>query len=262
MKKYLLEVCVDSVESAEAAIKGGADRLELCGNLVIGGTTPEQSLFEKVRELADIRINVLIRPRYGDFLYTQNEFEIISRSVELYRRLGADGVVTGCLLPDGSLDAERMRKLREQAGSMDMTLHRAFDMCRDPYTTLEQAKALGIQTVLTSGQENSCLDGRELIAGLVRESGGKVDIMAGGGVNEDVIREMVSAAGITSFHMSGKKVLESLMTYRNPKVAMGPSAGVTGVGEYQILRTAEEKIRAVKKILQEFEKCDDQSGCT
>ena len=251
MKKYLLEVCVDSVESAEAAIKGGADRLELCGNLVIGGTTPGQPLFEKVRELGNIGIHVLIRPRYGDFLYTENEFEIIASSVELYRRLGADGVVTGCLLPDGSLDGERMKKLREQAGSMHMTLHRAFDMCRDPYETLEQAKRLGIQTILTSGQKADCLEGRELLAGLVRESGGKVDIMAGGGVNDSVIRQMIPATDVTSYHMSGKITLDSGMLYRNPEVSMGAPAATGGIGEYQIFRTSLEKVRAAKAALEE-----------
>ncbi len=113
MKKYILEACVDSPESAVEAAGGGADRLELCANLIIGGTTPEQALYEKVRELTDTRIHVLIRPRYGDFLYTEHEFGIILRSVELYRRLGAEGVVVGCLLPDGSLDTERMKALRE-----------------------------------------------------------------------------------------------------------------------------------------------------
>ena len=251
MRKYLLEVCVDSVESAEAAVKGGADRLELCGNLVIGGTTPEQALFERIRALTDIRIHVLIRPRYGDFLYTEEEFGIIARSVELYRRLGAEGVVTGCLLPDGALDVERMKRLREQAGSMDMTLHRAFDMCRDPYETLEQAKMLGIRTILTSGQKSCCLEGRELLAGLVRESGKTVDIMAGGGVNADVIRQMLSTTEVTSYHMSGKRILDSGMIYRNPEVSMGPSAGGMEVGEYQMLRTAEEKVRAAKVVLEE-----------
>ncbi len=177
MGKYILEACVDSAESAAAAVRGGADRLELCANLIIGGTTPEQALYEKVRELTETRIHVLIRPRYGDFLYTEHEFEIIARSVELYRDLGADGVVVGCLLADGALDREGMARLRELAGPMHMTLHRAFDMCRDPYEALEQSKALGIQTILTSGQRENCMEGRELIAGLV-QAGGPVDIMA------------------------------------------------------------------------------------
>ena len=247
MKQYILEACVDSPESAAEAAKGGADRLELCANLIIGGTTPGQALYEKVRELADTRIHVLIRPRYGDFLYTEHEFDIIARSVALCREWGAEGVVVGCLLPDGSLDVERMKRLREAAGPMSMTLHRAFDMCADPYEALEQAKNLGIQTILTSGQKGSCMEGRELIAGLVRESGGKVDIMAGGGVDASVIRRMIPATGASSYHMSGKTVLDSGMVYRRQEVSMG----VPGLGEYEIFRTEQAKIRMARLALEE-----------
>ena len=250
MKKYLLEACVDSVESAMEAQKGGADRLELCANLVIGGTTPERALYEKVRELTDIRINVLIRPRYGDFLYTEYEFEILRRSVALYRELGADGVVSGCLLPDGALDEERMEFLREAAGDMEFTLHRAFDMCREPYKALESAKRLGIQTILTSGQKNVCTEGRDLIAGLVRESGGEVDIMVGGGVNAEVIRQMIPVTGAPAWHMSGKEVLDSGMIYRKQEVSMG----IPGLGEYQVFRTAEGRIREARRVLDGIQK--------
>lgn len=245
MGKYILEVCVDSAESAEAAAKGGADRVELCGNLVIGGTTPETDLLEKIRSLTDIKINVLIRPRYGDFLYTEYEFDIICRSVERFRRMGANAVVVGCLLPDGSLDVERMKRLVELAGPIDVTLHRAFDMCRDPYEALEQAKMLGIRTILTSGQRSSSWEGRELIAGLVKESGGKVDIMPGGGVDAGTIRKLIPATGAVSYHMSGKVVLESGMAYRRQEVSMG----VPGMGEYEIFRTSEAKVREAKQVL-------------
>lgn len=253
MKKYLLEVCVDSAESAESAARGGADRLELCADLVVGGTTPCQALYEKVREAAGIRTNVLIRPRCGDFLYTEYEFEIIARCVEHFRELGADGVVVGCLLAEGSLDLERMKRLRELAGPMDMTLHRAFDMCRDPFEALEQAKGLGIGTILTSGQKSSCMEGRKLIAELVKESGGRVDIMPGGGVSAEVIRQMASETGAGSFHMSGKVVLDSGMTYRRQDVSMSGQTGDGGLGEYQVLRTSEEKVRQAKTVLEELE---------
>lgn len=245
MGRYLLEVCVDSAESAVEAAKGGADRLELCGNLVIGGTTPEQALYEKVRELVDTKVHVLIRPRYGDFLYTEHEFDIIARSVALCREWGADGVVVGCLLPDGTLDLDRMKRLREAAGPMSMTLHRAFDMCREPYEALEQAAELGIQTILTSGQRSCCMEGRELIAGLVRAAGGRVDILAGGGVDADVIRQMIPATKAASYHMSGKVVLDSGMAYRKQEVSMG----IPGLGEYEIFRTAQEKVRAARQVL-------------
>lgn len=128
-----------------------------------------------------------------------------------------------------------------------MTLHRAFDMCRDPYEALEQAKALGIQTILTSGQKSCCMEGRELIAGLVQRSGGKVDIMVGGGVTASVIRQMISATGAASYHMSGKTVLDSGMAYRKQEVSMG----IPGLGEYEIIRTDQKKIRAVRQVLDE-----------
>ena len=167
MKDFVLEACVDSVESALAAVKGGANRLELCSNLVIGGTTPSQWLYEEIRKESDIRIHALIRPRFGDFCYTDHEFEIIRNEVRMFRKLGAEGVVIGILRPDGTLNMEEMEKLMEDAGDMSVTLHRAFDVCRNPYETFEQAKRLGISTILTSGQKNSCVAGKELLRELV-----------------------------------------------------------------------------------------------
>ena len=159
MKEYILEACVDSVESAMAAVAGGADRLELCSNLIIGGTTPGPWLFEEIRKRSDIRIHALIRPRFGDFCYTDAEFSIIKKAVEDFRKIGAEGVVFGVLKPDGTLNMEQMKGLMEAAGDMSVTLHRAFDVCVDPLETMEQAISLGIDTILTSGQRNTCLQG-------------------------------------------------------------------------------------------------------
>ena len=163
MKQKILEVCVDSVESALAAERGGADRLELCQNLVIGGTTPSPKLFETIRRYSKIPIHVLLRPRFGDFCYTQYEFEMLREEVTMYRKLGAEGVVIGMLLPEGTLDIRRMEKLMEAAEGMPVTLHRAFDVCKDPKAALKQATELGIQTILTSGQQNSALKGAPLL---------------------------------------------------------------------------------------------------
>ena len=174
MKDFVLEACVDSVESALAAVKGGANRLELCSNLVIGGTTPSQWLYEEIRKESDIRIHALIRPRFGDFCYTDHEFEIIRNEVRMFRKLGAEGVVIGILRPDGTLNMEEMEKLMEDAGDMSVTLHRAFDVCRNPYETFEQAKRLGISTILTSGQKNSCVAGKELLRELVAMEKGEI----------------------------------------------------------------------------------------
>ncbi|NMB43733.1 MAG: copper homeostasis protein CutC, partial [Clostridiales bacterium] len=201
MKDYILEVCVDSVESAINATEGGANRLELCGNLIIGGTSPSPCLYKEVRKRVSNVINVLIRPRFGDFCYSDYEFEIMIKEVEMFRDLGADGVVIGILKPDGSLDIDRMKELVSAAGDMNVTLHRAFDVCKDPFEALESVAELGIDTILTSGQEKNAYEGRNLLKDLVARSSGKVDILLGGGVSADVIKELRPFTKAKSFHM-------------------------------------------------------------
>lgn len=147
MKDYILETCVDSVESAMAAAEGGADRLELCSNLIIGGTTPGPWLFEEIRKRSDIRIHALIRPRFGDFCYTDAEFSMIRNAVKDFRKMGAEGVVVGILKPDGTLNMEQMKELMDAAGDMSVTLHRAFDVCADPIEAMEQAISFKICSV-------------------------------------------------------------------------------------------------------------------
>ena len=245
MKKYILESCVDSVESALAAAKGGADRLELCANLIIGGTTPSPALFEEIRKVSTIRMHALIRPRFGDFCYTDYEFAIIRREVAMYREMGAEGVVIGCLNPDGSLNMEHMETLMKEAGGMSVTLHRAFDVCRDPFEALDQAKKLGIHTILTSGQKNSASAGRDLLKELTERAGDAIDIMAGGGVNAQVIRELAPYTGAHVFHMSGKITLDSRMEYRREGVNMG----LPSLSEFEIWRTKAENIRAAREVL-------------
>lgn len=245
MKDYILECCVDSVESALAAEKGGANRLELCGNLIIGGTTPDINLFLAVREKVNIKIHVLIRPRFGDFCYTNEEFNIIKRDIEMFKNHGADGVVIGILNEDGSLNIDQMKELISAAGDMSITLHRAFDVCRDPFEALEDSKKLGIHTILTSGQKDNCFDGKELIRQLIKRSGGTVDILVGGGVEDSIIKELVETTKARSFHMSGKVELDSAMIYRKEGVNMG----LPLMCEYKILRTDAAKIQKVKDFL-------------
>ncbi|MEG0565459.1 MAG: copper homeostasis protein CutC [Hungatella sp.] len=247
MNTYVLEACVDSVESALQAVRGGADRLELCSNLVIGGTTPTPALFQMIRELCDTKIHVLVRPRYGDFLYTEHEFEVICRTVEDFCRLGADGIVTGCLKSDGSLDVERMRHLKELVGSRNLILHRAFDVCRDPMEAINQAIALGIQTILTSGQQETCELGIPLLHDLIECAHDQIDILVGSGVSARNIARLMSETGATCFHMSGKVVLDSPMTYRKQGVSMG----IPGMGEYEIFRTEEAEIRKAKTVIED-----------
>ena len=248
MKDYILEACVDSVESALAAERGGATRLELCGNLIIGGTTPEPGLYEEIRKHSDIRIHALIRPRFGDFCYTDEEFILIREAVKEFRRLGAEGVVIGILKPDGTLNMEQMKRLMEDAEGMSVTLHRAFDVCADPYETMEQAISLGIDTILTSGQKNICTAGADLLKDLVEKSAGRITIQVGSGVNADVIRELQPKTGATAFHMSGKVTMDSEMEYRREGVNMG----LPSLSEYEIWRTDEEAVRRARQVLDGF----------
>lgn len=246
MKNYILEACVDSVESALAAQDGGATRLELCSNLIIGGTTPSPCLFEEIRELSGICTHILVRPRFGDFCYTDYEFRIIRREVRNFRKLGADGVVIGILRPDGMLDMERMKILMEEAEDMSVTLHRAFDVCVDPFETLEQAKELGINTILTSGQKNHCLDGRDTLKKLVECEEGRITIQVGSGVDAETIRQIQPYTKAHAFHMSGKQNLESAMVYRKEGVSMG----IPSISEFEIIRTEQEKIRQAVRVLE------------
>lgn len=245
MSSSLLECCVDSVESALLAQQGGADRLELCANLIIGGTTPSTALYEQIRTHSAIRIHVLIRPRFGDFLYTEEELSVMEREIRAFRRVGAEGAVFGCLTPDGSLDLEAMKRLMDAADGMSVTLHRAFDMCRDPLEALEQAKQLGVSTILTSGQADTCVHGWELLDRLQKQAGTALTILAGGGIHTEAVRFLLSRTCLKAFHMSGKTVLESGMRYRNPNVSMG----LAGFSEYEIWRTDPEAVRAVRSLL-------------
>ena len=245
MESDILEVCVDSTESALAAQEGGASRLELCGNLVIGGTSPSFCLFQEVQVAVDLPVHILIRPRYGDFCYTEHEFHVMLKEVEMFRSLGAQGIVIGVLHPDGTLDLARMRQLMQAAGDMSVTLHRAFDLCADPFAAMEQAKELGIHTILTSGQQNSCSQGKELLRQLVSHEDGRITIMIGGGVNPDTLKELLPYTGAHAWHMSGKTALPSPMIYRNKNISMGAAS----LDEFQILRTSASQIRQAKEIL-------------
>lgn len=252
MKDYILEVCVDSVESAIAAKAGGATRFELCSNLVIGGTTPGYELFAMVKEATGLPIRTLIRPRFGDFLYTDYEYEQMGRDIRHFAKAGADGVVIGSLNADGTLNKVQMRGMIEAAGDCGITLHRAFDVCTDPIDTMNKARALGVDTILTSGQEADALAGSAVLQQLVEQAGAadnkKMTILVGAGVTSSNIAELAKRTGAHAFHMSGKKVLESGMRYRNERVHMG----IEGMSEFEIYRTDEAEIRRAAGILQQI----------
>ena len=218
MKSILIEVCAGSVESAIAAEKGGAKRVELCENLWEGGTTPSMGSIELARERIEIGLNVLIRPRGGDFCYSDLEFEIICRDILRCKEAGADGVVVGHLLPNGDIDLEKLKKSIELARPMSVTFHRAFDVVKDPEKSLEELIELGVDRVLTSGQKNSAYEGRDLLAKLVQQAGDRIIILPGSGINKDNIGALVSETGAFEFHSSCRSLKKSPMEHTNPEV--------------------------------------------
>jgi copper homeostasis protein len=237
--KPLIEVCVDSVESAMAAEAGGAARVELCDNLMEGGTTPSAGAIAAAREKLGIKLHVIIRPRGGDFCYSDVEFEVMKRDIEFAKQLGVDGVVIGILLPEGSVDADRTRELVELARPMTVTFHRAFDMTRDAFAALETLIELGVDRILTSGQEPSVIEGLQLITELVKRAGDRIVVMACGGVNERNIGRVVAESNVRELHVTGFVRKESGMKYRNERVFMG---GTLRPPEYAISTTDPEKI--------------------
>ena len=250
MNTPLIEACTGSYASCIAACRGGADRLELCANLAIGGTTPSPTLFQLVRRDCSVRIHVLIRPRFGDFLYSEPEMEEMCGEIRRFRDLGADGVVIGVLTPEGTLDTEKMARLADCAGDMEITLHRAFDMTRNPGEALETAIGLGCRTILTSGQAQSAAAGKEVLREVFQQAAGRIDIMAGGGVKQGNIRDIHAHTGIRVFHTSGRRgPLDSGMRYRKETVSMG----LPSLSEYEIWQTDEEEFRACARLVHELQ---------
>ena len=242
----ILEVCVDSVESAINAECGGADRLELCGDLIVGGVTPSLALFDRIREKVNIPIHVLLRPRFGDFLYSEEELEILVRQAAMFHQAGADNLVIGCLTKEGRLDTDANARIIEAARTTPVNLHRAFDMCRDMDEALEDAKSLGIVSILTSGGCTSALEGLDTLNHL-KQNAGNIEIMAGAGITPESIRYMRENSCLSAFHMSGKKILKSQMEYRNPRVSMG----LPSLSEYEICQTDSETIQLAKLAMNE-----------
>ena len=246
--KKLLEVCVDSYASAMAAIAGGADRLELCSALAVGGLTPSPALLEQIRGQSHIPIRCLMRPRAGDFLYSREEIRQMAREIQLLRGAGADGFVIGCLTPQGLLDGDAMAPLLEAAQGCGLTLHRCIDVSADPIQTYRAAATMGIDTVLTSGAAGNCLAGKDTIAQLItcRDAEGGPEVLIGAGVNAKVIAQLrMSIPGARAFHMSGKTEIESGMVFRREGVPMG----LPGLDEWHIQQTSQEAIQAAHDAL-------------
>ena len=244
----ILEICVDSYASAMAAIRGGADRLELCSALAVGGLTPSAALLRQIRQASSIPVRCLMRPRGGDFLYTNEEIAQMAMEMDSLRAAGADGFVIGCLTPEGNLDAQAMRPLLEAAQGLGLTLHRCIDVSRDPLQTYRDAAALGIDTVLTSGAAPNCKAGFQTIAQLLtlRDETNGPEVLIGAGVNANVIdyfRARLPAA--RAFHMSGKTEVESAMVFRRQDIPMG----LPGLDEWHIQQTSEEAVKLARAVL-------------
>ena len=223
-----MEVCVDSVESAVNAVKGGASRLELCGSLAEGGTTPSLGLLRVVKQEVNVPVFVMIRSRGGDFAYSEQEFEVMKEDLRLFREDGnADGFVFGVLKPDGQVDKKRCYELIELARPQPVTFHRAFDMTRDPLAALEAIIGLKMERILTSGQDTTAMEGLPLIKELVEKSRGRIMIVPGGGITERNLDRVLVGSGCMEFHCSARTSVDSVMSYCNPHVSMGAKYGAS-----------------------------------
>lgn len=246
--KRILEICVDSLPSARAAIAAGADRLELCSALAVGGLTPYTALLRQIRAESDIPIRCLMRHRAGDFLYSPDEIALLRDQILDLKQAGANGFVIGCLTPEGMLDKEAMVPLVDACAGRGITLHRCIDVSADPEQTYLDAMALGIDTVLTSGAASSCRAGAEMLRRLIslRDKHNGPEVLIGAGVNAGVITDLRSRLpGSRAFHMSGKTELESGMRFRRQGVPMG----LPGLDEWHIQQTDPAAVRAARAAL-------------
>lgn len=236
-----VEVCAYSLESCVAAQEAGADRVELCTAMYDGGTTPPAGMIQLARELLHIRLYVMIRPRGGDFLYSDLEYRQMKQDLLYAKSCGVNGVVIGLLKENGEIDVERTLELVGLAAPLQVTFHRAFDMAADPFRALEGVIRSGCHRILTSGQRNTAVEGMDMLRALSERNKGRIQLMAGSGVNRENAL-LLAATGIDALHLSGKNSRDSRMEYRNPQVFMG---GVPGIPEYEIVFTDCKKISDV-----------------
>jgi len=216
-----LEICVGSVESALQAQEGGAARVELNDNLLMGGTTPSRGALQVARQHLTIQLLAMIRPRGGDFCYSDLEIEVMERDLVTAQEVGVDGVVLGVLRPDGTVDQSRMERLMARAAPLPVVFHRAFDVCVDPFQALEQLIDLGVSRILTSGQAPTVLEGRALLRELIDRAAGRLTILPGGGITPDNVDLVVQELGVDEIHAFLPREEPSPMVHRNPRVFMG-----------------------------------------
>uniref|UniRef100_A0A8C9BX92 Copper homeostasis protein cutC homolog n=1 Tax=Phocoena sinus TaxID=42100 RepID=A0A8C9BX92_PHOSS len=232
---FLMEVCVDSVESAVNAERGGADRIELCSGLVEGGTTPSMGVLQVVKQYVQIPVFVMIRPRGGDFLYSDREVEVMKADIRLAKLYGADGLVFGALTEDGHIDKELCMSLIAICRPLPVTFHRAFDMVHDPMAALETLLTLGFERVLTSGCDISALEGLPLIKRLIDQAKGRIVVMPGGGITDRNLQRILEGSGATEFHCSARLARDSGMKFRTQKSIILSSAHLFVLAHFILL---------------------------
>ena len=242
-QRFIIEIATADFITTKAAVEGGADRIELCAALTEGGTTPSAGMIQRCREAFGVELFPIIRPRGGDFLYTEEEFDIMLHDILLCRELGCDGVVTGLLEKDGSVDIKRTGKLISAAYPMEVTFHRAFDRCKDPFEALEQLIGAGCQRILTSGQQPAAPQGTSLIQELVAAADERIAIMPGSGVRKDNIRELAEKTGAVEFHSSLRGKARSAMGYIHPAFAQSEES-------YSNPFIQPEEVKALREALQ------------
>ena len=245
-----LEICIDSVEAAVASEIGGAQRVELCSALIEGGLTPSTGMIRAVRSRIGIGLFAMIRPRGGDFIYSDEELAAMRDDIASARQCGADGVVFGLLTPNGEVDVERTRELVELARPMQVTFHRAFDMAQDMETALEDIVRTGADRVLTSGGEPAAAQGSDLIARLVRKFGSRIGVMVCGGIRSENVQEIIHATGAGQFHSALRTAVPSPAIHRKAGLYMG-EPGIDEFARYTVLapdvRSLREAIDAVSR---------------
>ena len=224
---FKIEICVDNVESAIDAQNAGADRIELCNNLQEGGTTPGSGTICSARNNLTIPLNVIIRPRGGDFLYSDLDYDIMRREIDTCGEYGVNGIVLGILESDGAIDVERTAKLIEFARPMSATFHRAFDMCKDPFKGIEDVIACGADRLLTSGQKNEAEEGIDLINLLIAQAAERIIIMPGSGINQSNIENIARHSGAKEFHLTGRMTVVSEMIFQKQSISMGGSSAIS-----------------------------------
>jgi copper homeostasis protein len=238
-----IEIVVYNIESALRAQEGGADRIELCDNPGEGGTTPSYGMIEAVRQNVNLDVFVMIRPRGGDFHYSNYEFHCMKRDIFQCQKISVDGVVFGILNPNGTIDKKRCKELIDKVRPLKVTCHRAFDMTRDPFEALEDCIEVGFDRILTAGQQAQASKGADLIGELIKKANGRIAIMPGSGVNENTVQDIVRKSGAREIHFSATAFRDSAMIFKNPQIAgMGSDEGA----EFKLRTVDPERVKKMR----------------